>query len=152
LCRHAARVDAQHNRPAVPLADCDDSVQVRGQVHVMSVAPRQALAQNGLAKARRGAVEQQVGWCHGRQVQVDLDAVALVGANAQAVFAERITLLVAGGDDFMQLGAGNRTASRRELAQQFVHGGPAGGVQREPDLLGLMAQDQAEELAERGQR
>jgi len=92
---HSHRINAQHQGHAVALSNGDCRIKALCQMDVMASAPIQARAQDRIRETRGSAVIEHVWRRHRGQAQLDLDRVALVGTDAQAVFAQRCLSLVA---------------------------------------------------------
>ena len=73
--------------------------------------------------------------------------MSLRGANTGAVGRQREALLVAGRDDFGQEREVDRMPRRVAFRDQLGRVDPAGRIQRQPDRLRLVAQDEAQEFA-----
>src|SRR5262249_43995967 len=83
-----------------------------------------------------------------KQLQVDGNGVALACADGAPIIADRKALLVILLDNLPQRIARQRDAGTIGGGDELVDLGPAVCVQREAMLLGLVAQDQADEFAE----
>src|SRR5262249_54080316 len=78
--------------------------------------------------------------------QLDPDRVALISPDPKAVLAERKSLLVVAVDYILNLFEREFKPSPARRFNQLLHRRPAGLVQAETDLLGLMPQNQAEKF------
>src|SRR5262249_14186202 len=107
---HRGRGDAKHNRPAMTSADGHGGNDVARQMHVMPLHLTQAGAQDRLDIAVPGAVIQLLRRLELFELEVHVDAVALVGADARAALVEGEALLVARGDDEVKIRARNADA------------------------------------------
>ena len=73
--------------------------------------------------------------------------MALAGANSKPVVAQRESSLGARSHDLLQISSGHRLAVCPTLAQQSVHLHPSRRVELDADRSGLVAKNEAEELA-----
>ncbi len=148
---HPPGFDDQHDGPAAALADTGGRLAIGREVDVLPVAADQALRTDRVEKAIDRAVIEQLGRFDGGKSKIDLDAVALVRADERSIEREREPLLVVGGDDFFQLLAADRLPVPRGRGQQFIDRHPALGVERDADRIGIVPEDEAEELADVGE-
>ena len=100
---HPPGLDHQHHRPAAALAHAGGRFTVRRQMNVMPIAAHKALLADRVQKSLHRAVIEQFGRFDGREAQIHLDAVPLVGPDEPAVRREGEPLLVVRGDNFFQL-------------------------------------------------
>lgn len=110
-------------------------------MNMLPTALQQALAANGFQRLAGGAMKQHFGRHLGRKLQIDLDGMALIGANPHPVLAQGKTFLVVAAHHLLNQGGGELD---RSLGNQRVYFGPAILIQRQADAFGLMAQDEAE--------
>src|SRR5215813_3069692 len=80
--------------------------------------------------------------------QLDLDRMALIGPDPKAVLAERKSFLVVAGDYILKLFEREFKPLAARRFDQPLHRGPAGLVEAETDLLGLMPQHQAQKFTD----
>jgi len=83
-----------------------------------------------------------------RQAKLDRNRMTLRSPNAQPVVGQRKPLLVAGFDDMQQIAAAEPGAGGVALLDQVVDANPTLRIEREADAVGLVTQDEAQELAE----
>src|SRR4051794_13979475 len=107
---------------------------------VMASPALQTVAQDRLDASRARAMEQQIGRRRRREAEVDLDAVALVGADPRAGVVEAQAALVVARDDLAQIVGGDGEAVRRAGREQLVDRDPAAGLELQADTLRLVAQ------------
>lgn len=136
---HAARIDVQHVRLAPALADHDRQLSRRRQVDVMPLALEQSVSTYGWQVALDSAVEQNVGWNCGRQGQVHLHGMPLVGPNHRAIGAQREATFIAGCNERLELHSGERLAMASERMQQRLDRNPAMWVEGYSDDSWLVA-------------
>lgn len=94
----------------MPLSHLDGYHAVRGKVHVMTLRLDEPLRANGREKPIRGAMKQYGRRHRWRIVELDLDRVPLVCADALPIPAKREALLVVLRDDVLELFARKRDA------------------------------------------
>ena len=102
---------------------------------------------DGIEEPRGGAVIEDLRRWLGRVLKVHFHRMSLAGADALAIFAKGEALFVTGGDDVFEVVQRQSDAVLIDGAQQFVNADPTSFVQLEADLLGFVAEDQAEEFA-----
>jgi hypothetical protein len=73
--------------------------------------------------------------------------MTLTGANAQPVIAEAKTLLVILIDHPLEQGACQGDAGLVDSGQQLIHRHPTSAIQRNADVLRLVAQHQTQQFA-----
>lgn len=137
--RHAPGIDLEQARFAPALADDDRQLWRDGEMNVMPLALDQAMSAYGWQVTFDRAVEQNVGWRCWRKRQVYLHGVPLVGANHRTVGAERESLLVAGGDERLEVRSGQGPAVTFEGMEELDYGNPTTVVEREADSSWLVA-------------
>src|SRR5262249_43976500 len=96
---------------------------------------------------RDGAVKQLRGRACRRVAEIDVDRVALRGADAAAVVAQREAALRAGGDDLFQVGPRDRPPAGAAAGEQGVDVDPAGAIQLDADRGRTVPQDEGQEAA-----
>ena len=148
LAVHPPGLDHQHHRPAAALADASGRFTVGRQVNVMAIAAQKALLADRVEKSLHGAVIEQFGRFDRHEAQIHLDTVPLVRPDEPAVRREGEPLLVVRGDNFFQLLTVDRLPMAARRSQEFVDRHPTLGVQRDADRLGIVAEYEAEELAD----
>ena len=93
---HLPCANPQNDRNTVPSAHFLGGLLLFAEVYVLSAHGQQTGFSDGIERFFGCAVIQSFGRLLGPQTQVDLDAVALVGPDAQTIIAERKPLLVVG--------------------------------------------------------
>jgi len=83
-----------------------------------------------------------------QQAEFDVHRVTLSRTNALTVGRQGKSLLVAGFDDVQQCFAAERRSGQFALGNQRVDGSPTLRVQDQIDGIGLVAQNEAQKLAE----
>ena len=143
LCQlaYAGTNGAAANLSNVLVANPLDVMPAAVGMDVMTLALDEALVGDRFEEAFDGAVVEARGWSRGCELELDLDRVALVGADARAVFADCEALLVAGRDDMRELVARDRGAVRGRGGEERGHVGPAGAIERDTDALGLVTEN-----------
>ena len=145
---HAPCCYAQHHRPPVPLADPDGGVFVRRQMHVLALPRLEALGADGCDRLVSCAVKQHRRRLAGREPQIDIDRMSLVRPDALTRSRRWRTAAcrwsppsraIISRVSAMPCAAG--------FLDQLVDVGPAVRVEHQPDLLRLVPQHQAHELA-----
>ena len=91
-------------------------VAIRAEVNVLTRHFSQALFQDRLLIVPGRTVEEQGRGLSRFELQIDLDAMALVGADLGSGFVEGKPLLIVGLHHLIQLGSGNREALLRHAA------------------------------------
>ena len=85
----------------------------------------------------------------GRAVsQLNLDRMALIGPDPKAVLAERKSFLVVARHDILKFFEREFKPAPARRFNQLPHRRPAGRVETETDLLGLMPQHQTEKFTD----
>ncbi len=139
LSRHFAGGDSKDNRATVPLADFNGSFTGSRKVDVVPLLFREPVLADQFEEPICGPMEEVFGRGDRSEVEIDLEGVALIGANAQAVVAEREALLVALGDDGREFIASDGYSGSRAAREQFGDSDPTGGVESEAGLGRLMS-------------
>ena len=130
-------------------ADAPRRLDVQRQVYVVPRHPPQTLAQDRRHRLLAGPVIQRRRHPGRRlELQVDLDAVPLVGPDLPPVLAEGKALLVAARDDRHQIRPRDRHTLAGAGRQQRVDLDPSTRPQHEADARRIVAQVLAQELAD----
>ena len=103
-----------------------------------SAAGVQSLLVDAGEEAFDGAVVEQWWGCYGRQVQVDLDRVAL--GRPDPVVANLESLFVGAGGKLVDHVAGDRPAASGQRRKEGFDGDPAALVEMNADGIGAVAQ------------
>lgn len=135
---HGGGVHGEHDRPAAAGADAGGGLPVRREVHVMPVHGPQALGADRVQVAGHGPVVEVRGRSRRGQSEVDLDRVALAGADPGPL--DREAPLVVRGHHVIELLAREPEAVRGRRGHQRLDLHPAALAEREPDPLGLVPQ------------
>src|SRR5215210_5890687 len=85
---HAGCGDLQHHRSPMPSADSGCGCRVGGEMHVVPTRSPQSGPHDRVEVSETCAVEQNGGRTGRLKFEIDLDAVALVGANPRARLVE----------------------------------------------------------------
>ena len=128
-------------------ADLESHFRFGGEVNIVTGHFFETVLANGIEETRGRAVIEDFGWLLRRILEIDFDGVALAGADALAVVAESETFFVAGGDDVIELIAGERRSVLIDGGEEMIDTDPAGFAEFEADAFGFVAQNQAEEFA-----
>ncbi len=99
---HPPRLNGQDDRPAVARADPRGRGLVGRQVDVIATARQQPVTANIGHETVSRAVVEVLRWLARLQTQIDGNRVALVGANAAAIIAEGVALLIVLGHHTLQ--------------------------------------------------
>src|SRR5882724_1121528 len=100
---HIAGANRQQHRLAVSTADLESERRLRRQVNIMPLHFLQTLLSDAVEKSHGRAMVQSLRRGQRCVLQINLKRMPLAGADAQAVFAEGKTLLVARGNDVLEL-------------------------------------------------
>src|ERR1051326_1454755 len=100
---HIAGANRQQHRPTVSTADLQRKLRFRRQVDIMPLHFLQTLLSDAVEKSHGRAMVQSLRRRLWEVLQIHLDRMALAGADTLAVFAEGKTLLVARGNDMLEL-------------------------------------------------
>ena len=138
---HLGRTHDEDHVAAATTADLLRGLEIGREMDVMTLALDQALGADRVDKPIDRAVIEDRRWRRGRERELDLDRVALIGADARAVFGQREPLLVAGRDDLIELGARERRAVRGRGGEQRGHVGPACAIERNADALWFVTEN-----------
>ena len=117
------------------------------QVDVLATARIEAAREDCIEVVACRAMKQRGRWLNGRQAQIDDNRMSLGGSNTAAVLREREPFLVVVCDDLSEGIWGKPVPCSLHAAQEFVYLDPSAGAKRQPDQVGLMAQDARQELA-----
>jgi len=143
---HAGGIDLVDAGAAVSCADLAGGVVIPGQVDVQPRFRDQAPGLDGGDILFPGAVVEQRRRRHRLQLHVHGDGMPLIGADLRSVRVEGVPLLVIRADDLLQPGHVQRPGPV-DPRQQCVHVRPPVLVQRDPDHLRPVPQDQGDEFA-----
>ena len=151
--RHGGGVDAQNDGFAVARTDLDRSLLIGGKVDVVAARTVQPLPAYGRKGFFRRAVKKHGGRFGGLVLDLHLlRGMSLRGTDAAAVFGNGEPFFVVGFHDFHQHFARDAKAGtvvEIGFCQQLVYIRPTVFVECQTDLLGTVAQNQAEEFADR---
>ncbi len=136
---HCRRIYVQDNRFSVPLADPGGRLLVQAQVNVLALPGLQPCPHNGGNRFGRSAVIKDRRWWYGVQLQVNGDAMALIGANPVAVGAEAEPFFVVFCDNDLQFFAPERCSGCRQAPEEVFDSGPAVFVKLQADGFWLVA-------------
>ena len=127
-------------------ADLAGGVVIPGQVDVQPGLGDQAPGIDGGDELLSSAVVEQRRRRHRLQLHVHGDGMPLIGADLRLVRVEGIALLLIRADDLLQPGHVQRPGPA-DPRQQLVHVRPPVLVQRDPDHLRLVPENQGNEFA-----
>jgi uncharacterized phosphosugar-binding protein len=144
---HGLGVDAEDNGGTATSADPAGRLYVGREVDVMPGHLLQTVALDQVGGAGRSAVVEVRRRGLGGELEVDVDAVALVRTDPLAGFVEGKALLIVVGDDLLQLLAGERETARAARFEERGHGDPAAWLQHEAEGFRLVPEVPGEELA-----
>ena len=136
----------------MPLPDCSGRDFVARQMHLLAAAGAQALFANRIQKAGRRAMIQEFRRRQRRKAEVNRKRMPLIGADAQAVFAQGETLFVILRDNRFQQRAIQRNALFLRRRDEIVNRHPSARIRRQPDRFRLMTQHETYEFADIHQR
>lgn len=145
---HSLRRNVEHDRSTVAPADLDGHGVIGREMHMVAVAAYETSGADGVEKPIRGPVVEDIrrsDWLVG---EVDVDRMALIGADALAIFAEGESLLVAFGDEALEQRPRERNARCVATAEQRLHLDPTRRIQREAGFLRLVPKHETEEFTE----
>ncbi len=108
---HGRRVDGEDDRAAVPRADPPRGLGVGREVHAMARHAEQALPRDAVRGAVARAVVEDGGGFDRLKLQVDVHAVALVGADQGAGRVQREAIFIVPRHDLITASSA-RAASR----------------------------------------
>ena len=138
---HLGRTHDEDHGLAATTTDLLRGLDIGRQVDVMTRAFDQALVADAREEAIDRAVIERRRRCGRRELELDVDRMALVGANARAVFGQREPLLVAGRDDLVELSARDPRAVRGRSCEQRGHVGPTGAIELDADVLRFVTEN-----------
>ena len=141
---HRAGEDLQDDGGASAFADGLGGADVGREMDVGALAADEALFADRLDEARDRAVVEDLRRLSLLEAEIDLDGVALIGAQLRAFEGE--ALLVAGRDDFFEIGERDRFAARGQAAEDGIDIGITGIVERDAERGGVMPQGIREKL------
>lgn len=119
---------------------------------VVTLSLDQALGEDRVEETGRGAVIEERGRFDRLQAQVDADAVALAGADPGARRVERVSLLVVGPDQLLEIVPTERAEAGADGGEHVLDRRPAFGIQSQASSLRLVAEDECQEFADLLQR
>src|SRR5689334_4444032 len=109
-------------------------------MHVVARHAAQALLRDAVRGPVPGAVVEKLGWFDRLKLQVNLHAVALVGADQPTGRIECEALLIVPRHDLVQIFAADANVVARAGGQQVVNTYPPARLKRQAQPLGLMAE------------
>ncbi len=148
---HGGGVDPQYRRTAMPGTDIHRGVDIRGQVHGMTPHGEQALVPDQAEGAFGGAVEQQRRWIGGGVAEIDLDRMALPGADRGTRFIEFEAPLIVLRHHRLELRTGETAVVCGGLAQQVLDPHPARRIRGQADGIRLMPEPTRQALGQSDQ-
>jgi len=83
-------------------------------------------------------------------LKIDVDGVSLIGTDSLTVIGEAKAWFVTLGDDLFKKGVVDLLAISDHASEEFVHLGPAFGIQSEIDRAGIVPEDEAQGSADFG--
>jgi len=145
---HLSRIDLEDHRFAAAGADFSGSVDVRREMDMMPFAFYQPLGHDRGQELLDSAVIQNIRRDFLFQLQINFDAVPLVGADQVARAVEREALLVVGFDAFDEFIVSDGEPGPRARRKQIIHRRPAARLERQTESLRRMTKVLGEELAD----
>jgi hypothetical protein len=145
---HPLAIDDQDDGSSMASANADGGGLVVAEVHVPTVHRPKAIGQDGGDVLAGGAVVQdgrRTGW---HQIEIDLEAVTLVGADPVPDRIDCESLLRVLGHDLVKLFPGNREARGLAGGEQLVDLRPTRAVEFNANPTRVVAQHEGQELAD----
>src|SRR5262249_47305569 len=134
------QLNLQHDWLAVTLADFRRRIDVGRQMNMMAFTFNQPLLFDRSQKPISRSVVKNFRRGSGGVPQLDLDRMTLTGSDPKAVLAERKSFLIIASDDILKLFECEFNPVLARRFDQLLNRRPAGLVEAETDLLGLMPQ------------
>jgi hypothetical protein len=116
-------------------------------VHVLARAPDETGRPDRGEVRHGGSVKEELRRLPRGQPEIDLHRVPLIGADAETILGEPVTLLVAGANDLPDHLFAQRVSAARRETHDVRHHRPALSVELEPDEIRPMSEEEAQELA-----
>jgi hypothetical protein len=142
---HATRLNDQDHRFAASAANSRGCCRVLRQMNMVPLPFHQALIPDRREEPLDGSMVEVLGRLNWFQTEVNLDTMALIGSNTIA--HDGIASLQISLDDLHQVLAMQCPSMAFHRVQQIVNIDPATVIEPDPDQLGPVPEQEAEEFA-----
>jgi hypothetical protein len=145
---HPLAIDDQDDGSSMASADAEGGGLVVAEMHVPALHRPKAIGQDGGEVLAGGAVVQDGRRSGGPQIEIDLEAVTLVGADPVPDGIDCESPLRVLGHDLVKLFPGDREARGLAGGEQLVDPRPTRAVELNANPARVVAQHQGQELAD----